>query len=146
MSGDGIPMDNPALQRKTRILTAFVIVANVLGNSLLGHGMQQVGETVSFSPLAYLAAFRNPFVIGGVCLLATWIIAQLSLLSWADLSYVLPITAIGYVLTAMLGHFVLEEPISLTRWCGIALITSGAILVGRTAPRTSHIQPADGAE
>jgi len=125
------------IRRKTRILTAAVIVTNVMGNFCLSIGMKQVGETVSVSPLPYLHALLNPFVIGGVCLLMLWLITNLSLLSWADLSYVLPVTATAYVIAAILGRVVLDEHVTATRWAGILLIMAGAAIVGRTMPRTT---------
>ncbi len=125
------------IRRKTRVLTAAVIIFNVFGNFALSQGMHEVGQTVSLSILPYLKAMLNPWVIGGICLLALWLISQLSLLSWADLSYVLPVTAMAYVLTAILGRFVLQEDVPPTRWGGIALIVVGAIIVGRTVPRTT---------
>ena len=108
---------------------------------MLSVGMRQVGRTLSPSPIPYLAALLNPSVALGVCLLAIWLIANLSLLSWADLSYVLPVTAIAYVLSAVAGHFVLGERVSLVRWCGVLSITAGAILVGRTKPTTTRLHP-----
>ena len=99
--------------------------------------MHEVGPTVSAAPLDYLAALLNPSVAGGIGLLVIWLLCQLSLLSWADLSYVLPITSGAYVLTAFVAWLALDERISLHRWMGIALITAGAILVGRTYPRTT---------
>jgi uncharacterized membrane protein len=126
------------LGRKTRIFTALVILTNVLGNFLLSRGMRQVGETDSFSVPAYLAVFANPWVDTGVVLLALWLLAQLSLLSWADLSYVLPVTAIAYVLTALLGRMG-GESVDAVRWIGILLITAGAILVGRTTAVSSKL-------
>jgi uncharacterized membrane protein len=54
------------------------------------------------------------------------------LLSWADLSYVLPITSVGYVLTAISGRLLLGEQISAARWTGVTLIMAGVVLVGRT--------------
>src|SRR5579884_6659 len=87
------------LRRKTALFTAIVIAANVSGNFMLSVGMRHVGRTLSGSPLPYLCALLNPWVAGGVCLLLLWLFSNLSLLSWADLSYVLPVTAIGYVLT-----------------------------------------------
>jgi drug/metabolite transporter (DMT)-like permease len=58
----------------------------------------------------------------------------MAMLSWADLSYVLPLTSIGYVMTALAGRFFLHEEISRWRWAGIALIVMGVTLVARTAP------------
>jgi len=61
----------------------------------------------------------------------------MALLSWADLSYVLPVTSIAYGLVALVGRFALHEQVSLARWAGIGLIMIGVTLVGRTAPRTT---------
>ena len=125
------------IRKKTVILTIVVIVANVSGNFFLSMGMKEVGRTVSASPMPYLHALLDPWVIGGVCLLALWLIANLSLLSWADLSYVLPVTATAYVIAAILGRVVMNEHVTKVRWAGILLIMSGAIIVGRTTPRTT---------
>ena len=61
----------------------------------------------------------------------------MALLSWADLSYVLPVTSVGYVLVALVGRFFLNEQISAQRWAGIVLIMAGVALVsgGRTTNR-----------
>ena len=116
---------------------ATAICANVFGNLLLRAGMHEEGPTVTVALLAYLRVFHNPLVVGGTALLALGLFANLSLLSWADLSYVLPVTAAGYALSAVLGWAVLGEHVSGPRWLGIGLITLGAILVGRTQPRTT---------
>jgi uncharacterized membrane protein len=83
----------------------------------------------------------NPWVTLGVVLLIGWIVAELMLLSRADLSYVLPVTAITYVLTALLGDAFLGERVSAVRWAGVALITAGVMAVSRTAPRTTAERP-----
>ena len=82
-----------------------------------------------------LSALMNPFVILGIALLIFWTLTRITLLSLADLSYVLPVTSIGYVLSALAGWLFLHESISLPRGMGIALITAGSMLVGRTAPK-----------
>jgi uncharacterized membrane protein len=120
---------------KTRFFTGLVIVTNLVGNSSLTYGMQQLGE-IGYSPLSLIGALFHPWVALGVALLILWTLSHMALLSWADLSYVLPVTAIGYVLTALSGKFVLGETVSFARWAGIALITVGVTLVGLTAPST----------
>ena len=106
---------NPGERHRTHLLTLIVIVTNVAGNILLSRGMHNA-DIVSWSPLPYLHALLNPWVAAGVVILTAWMITDLALLSLADLSYVLPVTAIAYVLIAILGHFVLEERISTLRW------------------------------
>jgi drug/metabolite transporter (DMT)-like permease len=76
-------------------------------------------------------------VMLGVSLLILWMLARMTLLSWADLTYVLPVTALGYVLTALMGRVFLGEHVSLGRWAGIALIVAGVVLVGNTPIRTT---------
>src|SRR3979490_3215659 len=124
---------------KNRTVIALLVVSNVLGNFTLSRGLHQVGRLISFSPWPYIHAFLNPLVAMGVFLLIAWLILQLSLLSRADLSYVLPVTSMSYVVTALMGKFLLHEPVSTERWIGIGLIVLGVSLVSRTAPRTPPV-------
>ena len=127
--------------RKTRILVLLVIVTNVLGNVSLSRGMHQVGRIVSASPFDYLKAFANPYTLLGIFVLIGWILLDLALLSRADLSFVLPVTASAYVLVALGGHFLLHDHISWERWAGILLITGGVILAEETPARTTQGPP-----
>ncbi len=130
-------MEQPQSSLYVRALTLAVIALNVSGNYFLDVGMRSVGRIVSASPLDYLRAFANPWVILGVVLLCGWLISQLSLLSWADLTFVLPVTSSCYVLLAFLGAFSLGEHVSASRWAGVGLIVAGVTIVGRTRPRTA---------
>ena len=125
---------------KTWILLAVVVVANALGNVVLGHGMRQVGEIASYSPLDLVAsglgAMANPWVLSGVALLLVFFVAHAVVLNWADLSYVLLVTSIGYVLVALLSWLALGEQISTLRWVGTAAITAGVALAGSTPVST----------
>jgi drug/metabolite transporter (DMT)-like permease len=113
----------------------LAVIANTLGNFLLSVGMRQMDFRPSASPLEYLQIFANPWIAGGVLLLIVWFASQLSLLSWSDLSYVLPITGASYVLTAVLGKVFLHEFVSISRWLGILAISLGVILVIGSAPK-----------
>jgi len=127
--------------QKTRILVLLVIASNVLGNVSLSQGMHQVGRIISASPLDYLRAFANPWTLVGICVLAIWMLSDLALLSRADLSFVLPVTASAYVLVALGGHFLLHDHISWERWTGIVLITAGVVLAEETPARTTKGPP-----
>jgi uncharacterized membrane protein len=130
---------NAALKTKTCLL--IVIVANALGNVALRHGMQQVGSIATYDPLRLvLSSFRalaNPFVAAGVALLVIFFVAHMIVLSWADLSYVLPMTSVGYILVTLLGWWLLDETVRPVRWIGTIVITAGVILVGRTPATTA---------
>lgn len=89
------------------------------------------------SPLSYISALLNPYVVAGIALLILWTLSRMAFLSWADLSFVAPVTALGYILAALAGLIVLGEQISGRRWFGIVLIAAGTFLVARTEPRTA---------
>jgi len=126
------------VRRKTQLFAVISVLSNVAGNSALTHGMQQLGA-IGNTPLDLIAALFHPWVALGVTMLILWTFAHMALLSWADLSYVMPVTAIGYVVTAFAGKFFLGETVSVYRWAGIALITAGVTMVGRTAPASSTL-------
>ena len=118
---------------KTRLFTALVVLSNVLGNFALSWGMKHV-DLDAGSPLAYVKAIFHPWVLAGIGLLTLWTLSKMALLSWADLSYVLQVTSIGYVLNALMGYWFLGETVSTARWAGTLLIVGGTVVVGRTAP------------
>ena len=124
---------------KTRSVMLLLIVSNVLGNFTLCSGLHEIGPIVSFSPWPYIHAFLDLRVAEGILLLIVWLISQLSLLSRVDLSYVLPVTSVCYILTALMGEFLLHEPVSTEHWIGIGLIGMGVSLVVRTLPRTAPV-------
>ncbi|MDP9053791.1 MAG: EamA family transporter [Acidobacteriota bacterium] len=128
-----------SLQNKTRLFAVLTIFSNVAGNSFLTKGMQQLGE-IGNSPLALIGALFHPLVAIGVVLLIVWTLTHMALLSWADLSYVMPVTAMGYVVTAFAARLFLGENVSPVRWTGIVLVTAGVTLVGRTAAATARGQ------
>src|SRR6185312_1536294 len=71
----------------------------------------------------------HPYVALGVGLLAVFYFSYLASLSWADLSYIMPSTTFGYVLTALLAHYMLGERVPFTRWIGIVMISLGVGLI-----------------
>ena len=121
------------LRVKTWICATVVVWSNVLGNFFLKKGMPAELPT----PWSYITVLFQPWVALGVALLVLWMLSRMTLLSWADLSYVLPVTAIGYVLVALMGHLFLAEQIPFKRWAGIVLIVAGVAFVSLgTAPCT----------
>jgi drug/metabolite transporter (DMT)-like permease len=127
--------DAARLRVKTWICAVVVVLSNVFGNFFLKRGMPADLPT----PFSYIAALFEPWAALGVVLLVLWLISRMTLLSWADLSYVLPVTSIGYVLVALVGKVFLHEQIGPTRWSGILLIVAGVALVSvASPPQTAH--------
>jgi len=106
------------------------------GNVMLRRGMKEVGEVTSFSIPAlfgiFLKGITNMSVITGVALDALFFACLLIALSWAEVTVVLPLTAFGYVSTAIVAKVILHEDISMLRWAGTMFIVIGCVLVGKS--------------
>jgi uncharacterized membrane protein len=77
-------------------------------------------------------AVANPWLIVGVVLQASFFFIYLMLLSRADVSLVLPLTAIDYIVVAVLAQYMLGETVTPVRWAGMGLIVAGVGLLSRT--------------
>jgi drug/metabolite transporter (DMT)-like permease len=124
------------LKWKTRVFAIIVILSNAFGNFFLDRGMH---GRVTTTPLQYVSAILSPWAMMGISLLILWLLSRMALLSWADLSYVLPVTSLGYVASALLGRFLLHETVTPTRWAGTLFIVAGTILVGMGTHRGDEL-------
>jgi len=125
---------------KTAVVLIVAIIAQAIGNVLLSKAMKAItmssaaaGEDV-FGTAARAAA--NPTLWLGTALLILFFVLYSAALSWADLSFVLPATAFGYVLNVAAGHYFLNESVTPARWAGSVIITLGVFLVSRSGVRT----------
>jgi drug/metabolite transporter (DMT)-like permease len=132
------------LRLKTWIFTAIVVLSNPFGDFFLKRGLPDSAHLSS--PLEYIGALFQPWVALGVALLIVWQLSRMALLSWADLSYVLPVTSVGYVVVALIGKVLLHEVITGRRWAGIVLIMAGVALVSGSTASTGprRAEPAGG--
>jgi uncharacterized membrane protein len=129
---------NQRLHLKTRVVALIVILSNVLGNFAMSWGLKRHGATLGDSAAGYLRVMIDPWVALGIALLIVWLLSRMALLSWADLSYVVPLTSIGYALNAAMGRVFLGEQISASRWAGTLLIMAGTTIVGSSSIRTTE--------
>ena len=107
------------------LVLAGITVFSTAGDSLLARGMKDLGSVSLHNLPSLMLAILNPWVAAGILLLLAFFSCYMSALSWADLTYVLPATSLGYVLVALIAHFTFHEEISPMRWLGIALIAAG---------------------
>lgn len=127
---------------KTLVILFLAICAQTLGDVFLTKGMKSIGEVNTLDPVALwqigVQVFTNPLVWLGIIILSAYFGLYLIALSWADLSFVLPVTAFGYTLNALLAWRLLGEYVSPVRWLGTVIICLGVAVVARTEPRTTR--------
>jgi drug/metabolite transporter (DMT)-like permease len=126
---------------KTALVVGLAVLAQAAANTLLSKGMKVTAATPSFSsgfsPLLLAQALQSPFIWAGIFLLLLYFACFLSAVSWADLSLVLPATALGYILDVFTGHYFLGEPVPPARWSGAVVIVFGVLLVSLSAARNA---------
>ncbi len=126
---------------KTLIVLFLAIICQTLGDVCLTKGMKSIGEVNTLNPAELLQlgfqVFTNPYIWLGIAILTIFYFLYLAALSWADLSYVLPVTAFGYTLNALMAKYFLHEHISLSRWFGTLVICFGVAIVSRTEQKTT---------
>jgi len=118
---------------------AFVLIAVTIGGAghvMLAKAMRPVGDLID-APAWHVGrmvgrALVDPWLVAGLALQACFFFMYLTLLSRADVSQVLPLTALDYIVVALLAQGFLAEPVTTARWVGIALIVMGVALVSRT--------------
>jgi uncharacterized membrane protein len=126
--------------RKYLILAAVAIFASC-GDVCLARGMRDFGAVTKANWHQLFGFVLNPWVLTGICLLLLFFGSYLTALSWADLTYVLPATALSYALMAFLAKFFLNEHVTVSRWMGIALITAGVGFVASGPAVTPTVHP-----
>jgi len=128
------------------LVLAGVALFGAVGDSMLSRGMKLTGNISPQHLSNIVLVVLNPWVALGIFFLLGFFASYMMALSWADLTYVLPATSLGYVLLALIAKFVLHEQVTLTRWLGILLISAGVGFVTRGPALTRHREPAECSE
>lgn len=135
-------MKHHNLTARQYAVLGLVALSAPLGDTCLSRGMTLLPPISLSHPLGLIAAVFTPWIAAGILLLIGFFASYLTALSWADLTFVLPATAFGNVIVALLSKFWLHEPISLQRWIGIGLITLGVGFVANGPSLTERPLPA----
>jgi drug/metabolite transporter (DMT)-like permease len=132
---------------KTIAIAFLAALSAAVGETLLSFAMKRSGQVdvteSSHWIKLFLSVIRNPYIFAGVVFLAVYFFLYLVALSWADLSFVLPLTAVSYIFAAFLAKFFLKEDVTWLRWVGTIVIIAGITLVAvdgkqRTADGGAH--------
>ena len=111
------------------LLLAAVVAWGAAGDVCATRAMKSVGEISDFRPLALLGtgwrAARNGFLWLGIVCKAAAFFSFIALLTQAALSWVVPATAISFVVETIAAKYFLGERITRTRWAGALCICLG---------------------
>jgi drug/metabolite transporter (DMT)-like permease len=118
---------------QTALTLAVLSLCGALGDVCLAKGMKQVGALPTLRLRALLVLgrqmARNGAVrLGLLCMIANFV-TFLVVLSWADLSFIVPATSLHFVLATLGAKWLLHEHISGVRWCGTILVGLGVALL-----------------
>jgi drug/metabolite transporter (DMT)-like permease len=120
------------------LVLAAITLTSAYGDTLLARGMKSLGPVSLHHPLELIHAIFNPWVAAGIVLLCGFFASYLTALSWADLTWVLPASSLGYVIMTINARFWLHEQVSPLRWLGVVFITAGVGFVTRGPSYTDH--------
>ncbi|MCL5671815.1 MAG: hypothetical protein M1423_11080 [Acidobacteria bacterium] len=118
---------------RTALFIAIIVLAGQLGDISLSLAMKTVGEVKRFTPSDVLQFLRRAFRVKwmwiGISLMTVAFFSLLALLSWANVSLVVPATAASYAVGAMGAQFLLGEHVNRERWIGVIIVCIGVALV-----------------
>ncbi len=118
---------------RTFVFLAMVVLSGTGGDIAMTHGMKRMGEVKDFSPRAILGVLGRALRLGwfwlGIALMALAFFSLLALLTWADVSFVVPATALNYVVGGLGAKILLGERLGRMRWAGILLVTLGVAVI-----------------
>jgi transporter family protein len=118
---------------KTAIMIAIIVLADSAGDVLLTRGMKQVGDvsTIKLRELVIIGRkiLSNRNFLSAIFFIVVTFFSFLTVLSWADLSFVFPATSLVYVMGTLGAKFILKETVTLQRWVGILLVCLGVALI-----------------
>ena len=118
---------------RVALLLAAQILSSTGGEIALTRGMKATGEPTRLRPREIasflLRAIRSGWLWAGVPLLALSFYSLLVLLSWQPISFVIPASALSYVVGSLGAKYILREDVSPARWAGVVLVCAGVALV-----------------
>jgi len=130
------------LRVKTLVMVFSMVVCANAGDLLLKRGMSEIGPvqlTIRGITEAFSLIVSSGTVWAAILFLTGFLVSYMTVLSWADYSYVMPAGAFGYAVLTFLAVIFLHESVSPRRWFGVFLICVGVLLVGQTKPRTPEL-------
>jgi uncharacterized membrane protein len=132
----------------TKIIVVLIVAAVIesVGVAFLGGGLKEINgaREISASEIARVvkSGATNGKILAGIGLEAVFFGCLLYMMSVRDVSFIWPLTSLGFIFTTLAAEFILHEPVTASRWAGVLLITLGAGLTGYSEAAKGHSPPA----
>jgi len=115
------------------LLVAIIVLATTAGEVLQALGMRRHGEIHDFRPGALgrvaSALAKSRYIVASIAAMAVSFFAFMALVSIAELSFAVPVTAASYIFETSLAKYLLKEHIGWKRWTGVLLVACGVTLL-----------------
>jgi drug/metabolite transporter (DMT)-like permease len=115
------------------VLFFFIVIAGTAGELCVSRAMKGIGEVHNFSPRSILSfvlqSLRLPWMWLGIALMSLGFFSLLAILSFQEVSFVVPVSALSYAAGALGAKTFLGERVSRNRWIGIAIVCLGVTIV-----------------
>lgn len=119
--------------RLNTLLFFLIVVVGTVGELCVTRALKVIGEMHRFTPRAIVEFIGRTFRVGwmwlGFGMMALAYFALLEILARANVSYVVPVTSLSYVVGAVGGRWFLGEDVTHRRWIGVSLVCAGVLLV-----------------
>jgi drug/metabolite transporter (DMT)-like permease len=118
---------------KTALMITIIVFSTAASDILIARGARRVKRLSVFKlrEIAVIARriLSDVSLLSGVLMAAVSFFAFLIVLSWADLSLVLPATSVNYALATLGSKVILKERINRLRWTGTVFVCAGVALI-----------------
>jgi uncharacterized membrane protein len=138
---------------KLLIVLFIGLIFEAVGVVYLNKGLKTLPPLEQKTPAAVWKMIKagagNAAIGFGILFEAIFFGCLLFLMSRGDVSFVWPLTSLGFVLTSLAARFILNEEVSTLRWTGVMLIVLGAGIITyseklKEAAKASVAQPVSG--
>lgn len=130
---------------KTYIVLFLAALSGAIGETFFSYGMRRFGEMDWSNPSRWLdlllVVATNSYILIGVVFAAGFFFLYLAALSWVDLSFAMPMTAMSFIFATIFARFALGEQVSWNRWLGTLIVVAGIALVALDKAQRTVVAP-----
>jgi drug/metabolite transporter (DMT)-like permease len=117
---------------KILLILMIASIVESIGIAFLSGGLKEIHGATKINATQIARVIKegacNGKILLGITLEAAFFGALLYMLSVRDVSFVWPLTSMGFIVTTLAAQFILHEKVGPVRWAGVLFIAFGAFL------------------